>query len=72
VPFYQFLPQGFKRWVSRHFGFHRFPRGTYQRIDLITSKEYRQLFPEATCEGLRFPFSPIAETILAYYRRRTG
>lgn len=68
VPFYQFLPHGFKKFVSRYVSFKWIPRGTYERIDLLTIKEYRKLFPGANYEGLHFPFSPIAESILVWQR----
>ena len=68
VPFYQFLPHNFKKFVSRYVSFYWIPRGTYERVDLLTIKEYRKLFPGAKYEGLRFAFSPIAETILVWQR----
>ena len=68
VPFYQFLPHSLKRFVSRYISFKWIPRGTYVQIDLLTIKEYRKLFPGARYEGLRFAFSPIAETILVWHR----
>ena len=54
--------------MSRHVSFKWFPKGEYERIDLLTIKEYRRLFPAASYEGLRFPFSPVAETIMVWQR----
>lgn len=68
VPFYQYLPHGFKRSVSRYVAFKWFPKGTYDPIDLLTIKEYKKLFPGARYEGLRFPFSPVAESIIVWDR----
>ena len=68
VPFYQFLPHVFKKFVSRYISFKWVPRGTYIKIDLLTIKEYRKLFPGAKYEGLRFPFSPIAESVLVWQK----
>ncbi len=68
VPFYQFLPHRFKRFVSRYVSFKWHPRGHYEQVDLLTIKEYRKLFPGAKYEGLRFPFSPISESILVWDR----
>jgi ubiquinone/menaquinone biosynthesis C-methylase UbiE len=68
VPFYQFLPHSFKRFVSRYVSFKWHPKGDYDPIDLLTIKEYRKLFPGARYEGLRFPFSPIAESIIVWQR----
>jgi len=68
IPFYQFLPHSFKRFVSRYANFKWFPKGTYERIDLLTIKEYKKLFPDARYEGLRFPFSPISESIIVWRR----
>ena len=68
VPFYQFLPHKFKRRISRYVSFKWMPKGTYDEINLLTIKEYRKLFPGATYQVLRFPFSPIAESILVQYK----
>lgn len=68
VPFYQYLPHSFKRFVSNYADFKWFPKGTYEPIDLLTIKEYKSLFPGARYEGLRFPFSPIAESIIVWQR----
>jgi ubiquinone/menaquinone biosynthesis C-methylase UbiE len=66
VPCYQFLPHKFKKFVSRYVSFKWMPKGTYEEINLLTIKEYRKLFPGANYQGLRFPFSPIAESIIVW------
>ena len=48
--------------------FKWFPMGIYDPIDHLTIKEYKKLFPGARYEGLRFPFSPIAESIIVWQR----
>jgi hypothetical protein len=42
------------------------PKGTYEEINLLTIKEYSKLFPGANYLGLRFPFSPVAESIIVW------
>jgi ubiquinone/menaquinone biosynthesis C-methylase UbiE len=66
VPFYQFLPHKLKRFISRYVSFKWMPKGTYDEINLLTIKEYSNLFPGANYKGLRFPFSPIAESIIVW------
>lgn len=68
VPCYQFLPHKFKKFISRYVSFKWMPKGSYDPVDLLTIKEYRKLFPDAKYQGLRFPFSPIAESILAWQK----
>jgi Methyltransferase domain len=69
VPFYQFLPHQFKRFVSRYVSFKWHSRGIYDPVDLLTVKEYKKLFPGAHYQGLRFPFSPIAESIVVWDKK---
>ena len=66
VPFYQFLPHSVKRKLSRYVSFKWHPKGSYEEIDLLTISEYRRLFPGAKYEGMRFPFSPISESIIVW------
>jgi ubiquinone/menaquinone biosynthesis C-methylase UbiE len=67
VPFYQFLPHKLKRFISCYVSFKWIPKGNYDPVDLLTMKEYRKLFPDAKYKGLRFPLSPVAESILVWH-----
>ena len=66
VPCYQFLPHKLKKYISHYVSFKWMPKGAYEEINLLTIKEYRKLFPSANYQGLRFPFSPIAESIIVW------
>jgi ubiquinone/menaquinone biosynthesis C-methylase UbiE len=67
LPFYQFLPTTLQKKVAP------FSPGylkEYEEINLLTSTQLQQLFPEAQVRTIGFPV--IGNSIVAYYRRENG
>ena len=64
LPFYQYLPRSVQRKVARHTpGYLK----EYEEINLLTARQLRGLFPEATVRTVGFPV--LGNNLVAYYRR---
>jgi SAM-dependent methyltransferase len=48
LPFFQFLPKGVQRGLSRRFTLGWYQRGSWEEIELLSARDLRRLFPEAT------------------------
>jgi len=67
MPFFQFLPEAFKRWVTRRVQIGWINRDSYEPIAMVTRRELRRLFPNAHIMGLSF-FGLLDETLIAWQR----
>jgi hypothetical protein len=65
-PFFQYLPEIFKKTLKKYITLGHFRKGCYEKIDLLTKKELQKLFPEAKIIGLKISNSLIAETLVCY------
>lgn len=66
-PFWQYLPEGFKRFFKKYFPLGNYKKGFYERIDLLSKKELKRLFPEANIIGIRIT-QFIPETLVCWYK----
>jgi ubiquinone/menaquinone biosynthesis C-methylase UbiE len=64
LPFYQFMPEGLQRRVAR---FGPGYLDDYEDINLLSSRQMRQLFPEARIVSMGFPV--LGNNLVAYYVR---
>jgi SAM-dependent methyltransferase len=46
-PLFQFLPQRVQRALNRHFTFGWQPKGSWEEINLLSSRQLKRLFPDA-------------------------
>jgi len=67
MPFWQYLPEEIKKGLKKHFAIGHYGKGKYKRIDLLSAKELRELFPKAKVKGLRITIWP--ETLICYWRK---
>lgn len=67
MPFWQYLPEGIKRALSKYFTMGGYGKGNYRRIDLLSAEELRRLFPKANVKGLRITIRP--ETLICYWKK---
>lgn len=67
MPFWQYLPEGVKVGLKKHLAIGCYGKGKYERIDLLSSKELRRLFPEAKIKGLKITIWP--ETLICYWKK---
>lgn len=65
--FYQYLPEGIKKGLNQHFAIGWHEKGNYKRIDLLSTKGLRRLFPKAKIEGLRITIWP--ESLICYWKK---
>lgn len=65
--FWQYLPEGIKEELKKHFAIGWYGKGKYERIDLLSAKELRKLFPKAKVKELRITIWP--ETLICYETR---
>jgi len=64
LPFFQFLPYPVQMKYNRLLGTH-IPKGTVQKLGLLSARQLRRLFPASQITGVRVTFWP--ETLVAYY-----
>ena len=64
-PFFQYLPEGFKKFFKKYFSLGHYGKGAYEKIDLLTKKELKTLFPEGNILGLKIT-SFIPETLICW------
>jgi ubiquinone/menaquinone biosynthesis C-methylase UbiE len=68
MPFFQFVPEAFKHWLTQRVRVGWQFKDNYVPISLATKRELRRLFPKATITGLSFN-GLLHETIIAWERR---
>ena len=66
-PFFQYLPEKFKKFFKKYFSLGHYGKGAYERIDLLTKRELKSLFPEANIIGLKI--TGLIPEILIYWKR---
>ena len=67
MPFFQFLPESLKRWLSWRVRMGWMHKESYVPVSLPTKRELRRLLPAAHITGLSFTHT-IPETIIAWQR----
>lgn len=67
MPFFQFLPEKFKFWLSQRVRMGWMYKDSYEPVSLATNRELRRLFPTAKLAGISFS-KTIPETIIAWER----
>lgn len=67
MPFFQFLPESFKRRLTRRVRIGWITKESYEPIALATKRELRRLFPRANIAGLSFTHV-LPETLIAWQR----
>jgi ubiquinone/menaquinone biosynthesis C-methylase UbiE len=67
MPFFQFLPESFKRALTKQVTMGWMSRETYEPVWLPSKRDLRQLFPQAHVTGLSFT-GVLSETIVAWQR----
>lgn len=68
-PFFQFLPESFKKFLKKYVSLGHYKKGFYEKIDLLTIRELKHLFPEAKIIGLKVSNKFIPETLFCYFRK---
>lgn len=63
-PFWQYLPEKLKKITKKYLPLGHYGKGSYQRIDLLTVKELKKLFPESNIEKIKITFLP--ETLVCW------
>ncbi|MEO0119386.1 MAG: hypothetical protein ABIK60_02440 [candidate division WOR-3 bacterium] len=64
-PFFQYLPEKIKRFIKEKISLGHYPKGKYEKIELLTKSELKCLFPTAKIFGLKVA-SFIPETLICY------
>lgn len=70
MPFWQFLPHVFKRFVSRFCRVGHFGKGKYERIELLSKRDLRTLFPYGRVAGIKSSQPIMCETIYAWWKSK--
>ncbi len=63
VPFFQFFPEWFQRWLNRRFDLGWVKRGDWLPLYLLSARQMQQLFPDGHTELQRVTLYP--ETIIS-------
>lgn len=65
-PFFQFAPKNLQMMIKKYFKLGHYPKGCYERIELLTNKELKILFPKSEVFGLKIGNFLIPEILICW------
>jgi len=69
-PFFQFIPKKLQKILTNHFSIGNYPKGYWEDINLLSSNQLKELFPESKIVKHRITFYP--ETLIAISNSKKG